>query len=63
MTCPICKYDEPRDLYFDAAGDICGCDVCITSKSVFEYEEELAEMEKEYAEDMAFEYAREARRG
>ena len=37
--CPICG-EECEDIYFDKAGDICGCDRCLTRKDAWEWLEE-----------------------
>ena len=38
--CPICGGDA-EEFYFDAFGEICGCDVCISIKNAIEYTEDL----------------------
>ena len=49
--CPICKGDC-NNYYFDAAGDICGCENCITVVDAGEYEAERAEQEADFYKEL-----------
>ena len=58
--CPICRCDAD-EFYFDANGDIVGCDCCITCRSAAEYQAEQDEMARDYADEMRADAAWESR--
>lgn len=45
--CPVCKC-ECSDYYFDANGDIVGCDCCIDVRSAAEYQAEQDQLIADY---------------
>ena len=59
-VCPICE-EQCEELYYDRAGELVGCNNCITARDAFEVLDEIMENDEDLHGDMEFERRRELR--
>lgn len=58
--CPICG-EECETIYTDAAGDICGCENCVTSRDAWEWLWEQKDEEERVRADFYLDYLKDMR--
>ena len=53
VTCPICE-EKCEEVYIDRAGDVVGCDICMSTKDAYEWAAEEAENARAEMEDWKY---------
>ena len=58
--CPICG-EECEEIFFDKAGDVCGCENCVTSRDAWEWFWEQKDDEERVKADYYLDYLKDMR--
>lgn len=58
--CPICG-EECEEIFFDKAGDVCGCENCVTSRDAWEWLWEQKDEEERVRADFYLDYLKDMR--